>query len=174
MASAAQVLANKQNAQHSTGPKTTAGKAASSRNALKYGIFSTKLLPSEDTSGIKILIDRIQHDPCLNHEATATQIRLYAAAQWHFQRLNRALFPLLEFAQDHPFEAIPQMKPLWRLNGRYRRILRTLATDIYDKRKSQKRKNEPNPPTPQSTPQNSSPTPSPRSTMEVSSPADRW
>jgi len=38
MASAAQVLANQANAQHSTGPKTDTGKARASRNNLKHGL----------------------------------------------------------------------------------------------------------------------------------------
>ncbi len=38
MSSPAQVLANQANAQHSTGPKTDAGKAKSSRNNLRHGL----------------------------------------------------------------------------------------------------------------------------------------
>jgi hypothetical protein len=42
MASAAQVEANRSNAARSCGPKTPAGKARSSRNHLKFGLFSTQ------------------------------------------------------------------------------------------------------------------------------------
>ena len=35
--------ANRQNAQHSTGPRTPEGKAASSQNAVKHGIFVKQL-----------------------------------------------------------------------------------------------------------------------------------
>ncbi len=40
---------NRKNAQSSTGPRTPAGKAASSKNALKFGLFSTKncVLPQD-------------------------------------------------------------------------------------------------------------------------------
>lgn len=38
MASPAQILANQANAQHSTGPKTDAGKAKASRNNIKHGL----------------------------------------------------------------------------------------------------------------------------------------
>ena len=40
---------NKANAQHSTGPVTEEGKAASARNSTKHGIFAqtTTLLPGE-------------------------------------------------------------------------------------------------------------------------------
>jgi len=43
MTSATQLEANRRNAQHSTGPRTGAGKARSSRNALKHG-FTGRLL----------------------------------------------------------------------------------------------------------------------------------
>ena len=42
--SAAKIRANRANAQKSTGPKTAAGKARSSRNALKHGILSELLV----------------------------------------------------------------------------------------------------------------------------------
>jgi len=43
MSSAAQLQANRRNAQQSTGPKTGAGKARSSQNAVKHG-FTGRLL----------------------------------------------------------------------------------------------------------------------------------
>jgi uncharacterized protein YecA (UPF0149 family) len=42
MASPAQFTANRENAQHSTGPRTTEGRNRSSQNALRFGLFSTK------------------------------------------------------------------------------------------------------------------------------------
>jgi hypothetical protein len=50
MATQAQIDANRRNAQASTGPKTEAGKANSSRNATRFGLFSTHncVLPGEE------------------------------------------------------------------------------------------------------------------------------
>ena len=42
MASAAQLSANIENAKHSTGPRTEAGKAASASNGITHGLFSRK------------------------------------------------------------------------------------------------------------------------------------
>jgi hypothetical protein len=43
-ASQAQIEANRRNAQHSTGPKTSEGKAASSMNALKHAVLARQIL----------------------------------------------------------------------------------------------------------------------------------
>lgn len=49
MASPAQMLANQQNAQHSTGPVTAAGKQISKLNSFKHGLSGhTVVLPTED------------------------------------------------------------------------------------------------------------------------------
>ena len=47
MASEAQIIANRANAAHSTGPRTAAGKARVARNGLKHGVLSVSLLPDE-------------------------------------------------------------------------------------------------------------------------------
>ena len=50
MASAAQILANQTNAQHSTGPRTEQGKAHSSQNRLSHGLSSKEfiVLPGQE------------------------------------------------------------------------------------------------------------------------------
>ena len=49
MISEKQLEANRRNAQQSTGPKTTEGKAQSSRNNLRHGLTGQiSLLPTED------------------------------------------------------------------------------------------------------------------------------
>jgi len=46
-----QIQANRRNAQHSTGPRTAEGKAASSMNALKSGIDArSSVIPGEDAA----------------------------------------------------------------------------------------------------------------------------
>jgi hypothetical protein len=53
MATAAQITANRANAQLSTGPRSVEGKAASSRNSMKLGIYSESLIiPGEDPDAL--------------------------------------------------------------------------------------------------------------------------
>jgi hypothetical protein len=44
MATEKQILANQQNAQHSTGPRTEAGKRRSRRNAVRHGLTAETLI----------------------------------------------------------------------------------------------------------------------------------
>ncbi len=57
-ASARQLHANRQNAQHSTGPKSDAGKRRSSENALTHGLTAKRLLlPGEDAELFETHLD---------------------------------------------------------------------------------------------------------------------
>jgi hypothetical protein len=59
MSSEAQLAANRQNSQLSTGPKTEAGKAKSSLNAVKTGLTGrTVLLPSDDAAAYEAHVAR--------------------------------------------------------------------------------------------------------------------
>ena len=60
MAKEAQILANKENAKKSTGPKTVEGKQRSSINAMTHGIFAQiPILPGEDRENLTALADAI-------------------------------------------------------------------------------------------------------------------
>jgi hypothetical protein len=52
MATAAQIAANRRNARRSTGPRTVAGKRASSRNTLRHGLTARRhAIPAEESDG---------------------------------------------------------------------------------------------------------------------------
>ena len=54
MASPAQILANRNNAHRSTGPKTAEGKQAASHNATRHGLAGTQIvIPGEDATPMK-------------------------------------------------------------------------------------------------------------------------
>jgi hypothetical protein len=60
MATQNQIEANGRNAQHSTGPRTPEGKAASSMNALKSGIDAeSNVIPGEDAAVLAALTERL-------------------------------------------------------------------------------------------------------------------
>ena len=60
MSTAAQIDANRANAQLSTGPVTAAGKEISSRNALKHGLYAkSPIIPGESPAGYSDLRDQI-------------------------------------------------------------------------------------------------------------------
>jgi hypothetical protein len=62
MTSLAQIKANQENAQKSTGPKTEMGKKRSSQNALTHGIFAQiPILPGEDKDSMMALADAINN-----------------------------------------------------------------------------------------------------------------
>ncbi|MDE3197087.1 MAG: hypothetical protein KGN84_12120 [Acidobacteriota bacterium] len=86
--SEAQLAANRENAQKSTGPKTEAGKAASSRNACRHNL----------TGQVVIMTDE-DHDACVQYEKSfiadlkpegALESALVHSIAHAFWRLNRA------------------------------------------------------------------------------------
>lgn len=88
MATQAQISANRRNAAASTGPRTSEGKAASSRNALKHGLTSeTPLLPHEDATAYDALVGEIYQEisPKTSLDAILT-LRL-ANLIWRLRRI---------------------------------------------------------------------------------------
>ena len=61
MASPAQILANRENAQRSSGPRTTEGKQAASRNSTRHGLTGTQIvIPGEDASAYQEPLEGIR------------------------------------------------------------------------------------------------------------------
>ena len=97
MASAAQMIANKANAQHSTGPKTDAGKTTSSQNATKHGFTSKTfvILPGQeeafetlestlrqqfapDAGYQEFVFNRILHAAWTQHRCECAEVELHS------------------------------------------------------------------------------------------------
>jgi hypothetical protein len=91
MATTAQILANQANAQHSTGPVTEAGKAASSRNALTNGLYTREdyVRPEEREIYLEFRQSmRTELDPVGHVEETlASEI---VGASWRLRRCTAA------------------------------------------------------------------------------------
>lgn len=78
---------NRENAQKSTGPKSKEGKAASSRNAFKHGIYSEEIvIPGENLARYEALLAdlRAEHQPC-----TPTEELLVDELAQHFWHIRR-------------------------------------------------------------------------------------
>ncbi len=97
---------NRENAQHSTGPRTPEGKARSSRNALCHGLSSrTALLPSEDQAAYEQHCRKFFEE---YHPATPTETQLtqeLADTAWRLNRVPALEAQLLQRAANPPSEA---------------------------------------------------------------------
>lgn len=91
MASAAQMIANKANAQHSTGPKSAAGKATTARNAQKHGLASQSfvILPGQEAEfqNLESSLRNDFHPEGMFQDILFKQI-LHAA--WNLERCRKA------------------------------------------------------------------------------------
>jgi hypothetical protein len=89
MASPAQVLANRENAKRSSGPKTTQGKQASSRNAVRHGLTGAQIvIPGEDASAYEELRKGLCESYNPANDAERLLVDQIAANSW---RLTRAI-----------------------------------------------------------------------------------
>lgn len=87
MSSAAQILANRQNSQHSTGPVTDAGKARSSQNSFRHGLASSQIvIPGESESEYEALLAGLtaDHKP----QSVTESILVYKMATHHWLSLR--------------------------------------------------------------------------------------
>jgi hypothetical protein len=90
MSTPAQAAANLANAQHSTGPRTETGKAASSQNALKHGLTAkTVLLPGEDEAAYLEMCEGMLASFCPATTPEKELVHLLSDTQWRLQRCGR-------------------------------------------------------------------------------------
>jgi hypothetical protein len=90
MSSTAQVLANRQNSLHSTGPVTAAGKAVSAQNARSHGLTSKQIvLPGEDPEEYDTVRASLIRDYAPANETERTLVEEIAAGSWRLARARR-------------------------------------------------------------------------------------
>lgn len=93
-------MANQQNGQKSTGPKSSQGKAKASGNAIKHGILSTRLfLDDENPHEFHLLLDGLQVslNPVGGLELALTE--RIAVSLWRQRRLVRAETAAIELGR---------------------------------------------------------------------------
>src|SRR4051794_27565853 len=92
------LAANRANAQLSTGPKTTEGKAASSLNAVRTGLTGrTVLLATEDAAAYEAHIERFRREWQPVGDEETRLVQNLADTQWRLDRipnLETGLFAL--------------------------------------------------------------------------------
>jgi hypothetical protein len=90
MSTESQILANRQNAQHSTGAKTEAGKAASCMNNFRHGLAGAfNVLPSEDQDEFDALVCGLKAD---HQPSTLTETLLVQRMAQSYWLSKRALY----------------------------------------------------------------------------------
>ena len=90
MSSRKQQRANKQNAQHSTGPRTDEGKQRSSQNALKHGLRSKHpVIPGEDPAEYQRKLDKLRADLRPLNALEEDLVEQIADASWRLKRFSR-------------------------------------------------------------------------------------
>jgi hypothetical protein len=112
--SEAKLTANRANAEKSTGPRSEEGKARSSRNAFKHGLYSKQLvLPGEDAAaldGLKADL-RAEHQPV--NETEEILVNELAEQYWRIQRFRRLEATAWENPDlDHCLELLSRIQRL--------------------------------------------------------------
>jgi hypothetical protein len=142
MASTAQIEANRSNARKSTGPRTDAGKAASSRNALKHGLCAaTAVLPDEDPAEFEAFAEQFKKDCDPHGKRQELLVERLTVLHWKLQRLpamEQAAVRQLAGAQDDVAAAMERdlndtgsrLERLQRYEGRITREIRALTREL--------------------------------------------
>jgi len=90
MATAAQMTANRANAQKSTGPRSAEGKAASRFNALKHGLDAqTAVLPTENPAEYETLVRDYRNGFRPSNPEEDFHVDTMLRADWQTRRLQR-------------------------------------------------------------------------------------
>lgn len=102
MATPAQILANRENAHLSTGPRTEAGKAVVAKNRLSHGLNSDCLLPHEDKGEFQALIDSLAAEHQAQTPTETFLVEEMAHAQWKLVRVRHLEREILKNDGSNP------------------------------------------------------------------------
>ncbi len=103
MATAAQILNNKENAQHSTGPRTAEGKKNSSLNAIRHGLTGrTVVLPNEDPSLYRKFRDGLYQQLAPQGTVELMLAQTICDTQWRLERAGAREANILALAHLEP------------------------------------------------------------------------
>jgi hypothetical protein len=131
MSTATQIAANQANAQLSTGPKTETGKAASSQNGWKHGLFGVfRVLNTESQMAYQDLLQSLQSE---YNPATPTEaILVERMAQHHWLR-NRALHYQNHYLESGDESSASQLSLFMRYESTHERAVNDINPGLHRK-----------------------------------------
>jgi hypothetical protein len=136
MASAAQIRANRENAQRSTGPRTDAGKQATKFNALKHGLAAESLVISgENPAELDALRDQLRADHSPVGETEAMLVEEIAQCWWRLQRTRSFEARIIDLLPDQPRDLGPIIRYMTHAERGWHRAITQLRTVQNDRRK---------------------------------------
>jgi hypothetical protein len=131
--------ANRQNAQHSTGPKTPEGKAAIRFNALTYGLRTrATIIPDEDAADYSRLWDEMEADWQPQNRTERCYLETMVTSQWLLARVaasEQKVYLYIEFGQK-------QFAMLGYVAKQRAQLERSFRTAIEDMKQSQKERRQ--------------------------------
>jgi hypothetical protein len=136
--------ANRQNAQHSTGPKTPEGKAAVRLNALTYGLRARDLLlPGDDPEEYKKLWADLEADWQPQNRTERLHLEQMSTSQWLLARIANRERRVYE-AGFRPSDEFSLLRDLAALRARLERSYTTSMHELKQLKKN--RQARPSPP----------------------------
>ena len=112
MATQKQIQANRRNAEKSTGPRTDAGKAVASQNALKSGIDAqAQIIRGEDPAELAALVEQYLADHQPQTAAERALVDILIDAEWNLRRLRKTEAQLWNNLSANMIESHVRMHP---------------------------------------------------------------
>jgi len=113
--SPAQLLANRANAQLSTGPRTESGKAVSSKNAVKSALTGrTVLLPTDDVEEYAEFLAEFQKDLKPVGQRECELVQIIVDCHWRLRRIQELEFALYAHGEEQFADAFPDTSAIER------------------------------------------------------------
>ena len=127
-----QIIANRANAQFSTGPRTAEGRERVSQNACTHRLFAQNpILPHEDPAAYDALHQRFKEDRKPKGEVEQQLVQTLASLQW---RLNRCVLIEAGILQDESLSTMEQLDALAKYSlyeGRLRRSFQSTLKQLW-------------------------------------------
>jgi hypothetical protein len=113
MSTEAQIKANRQNAQKSTGPRTAKGKAAVSQNAVKHGLFASQdVVKGENKADFDLFSDKMLAELAPVGALESMLAERFVNLSWRLRRAERMQNQAIDvmIAQDGPSPLAQRLK----------------------------------------------------------------